>query len=82
MQLDYIAERNPMAAVRLGDAIDAAVRRLSEYPEMAPRGRVDGTRELLVMGTPYIVIYRVEASGVVILRLLHDSQRWPPDLNA
>jgi toxin ParE1/3/4 len=76
-QLAYIAERNPAAAVRLGDAIAAAVVRLSNFPEIAPRGRVEGTRELLIAGTPYIAIYRIEISKVVILRLLHDSQRWP-----
>jgi toxin ParE1/3/4 len=76
-QLAYIAERNEAAAVRLGDAIAAAVARLSNFPEIAPRGRVEGTRELLIAGTPYIAIYRIEISKVVILRLLHDSQRWP-----
>jgi toxin ParE1/3/4 len=76
-QLAYIAERNPAAAVRLGDAIAVAVARLGNFPEIAPRGRVEGTRELLIAGTPYIAIYRIEISKVVILRLLHDSQRWP-----
>ncbi|MGH6912851.1 MAG: type II toxin-antitoxin system RelE/ParE family toxin [Geminicoccales bacterium] len=77
--LTYIAERNPAAAVRLGDAIAAAAARLANFPEIAPRGRVEGTRELLIAGTPYIAIYRVETSKIVILRLLHDSQSWPPE---
>jgi toxin ParE1/3/4 len=76
-QLAYIAERNPAAAVRLGDTIAVAVARLGNFPEIAPRGRVEGSRELLIAGTPYIAIYRIEISKVVILRLLHDSQRWP-----
>ena len=78
-QLEYIAERNPAAAIRLGDAIAAAIARLGDFPEIAPRGRVEGTRELLITGTPYIAIYRVEATALVILRLLHDSQSWPPN---
>ena len=77
-QLAYIAERNPTAAIRLGDAIAEATARLANFPEIAPRGRVEGTRELLIAGTPYIAIYRIENSKVVILRLLHDSQIWPP----
>ena len=77
-QLAYIAERNPAAAIRLGDAIADATARLANFPEIAPRGRVEGTRELLIAGTPYIAIYRIENSKVVILRLLHDSQIWPP----
>jgi toxin ParE1/3/4 len=78
-QLDYIGERNPMAAVHLGDAIEEAVGRLASFPEIAPQGRVGGTRELFVSGTPYILVYRIEPSCVVILRLLHGSQHWPPD---
>jgi toxin ParE1/3/4 len=38
---------------------------------------VPGTRELVVTGTPFIVVYRVEAATVVILRVLHGAQRWP-----
>jgi toxin ParE1/3/4 len=77
-QLAYIAERNPWAAIEIGDAIEAAVARLADYPESARPGRVQGTRELVVTGTPYVVVYRVEPSAVVILRLLHGAQRWPP----
>jgi toxin ParE1/3/4 len=34
-------------------------------------------RELVVIGTPYIVVWCVERSAVVILRVLHGAQRWP-----
>ena len=78
-QLSYIAERNPQAAVDMGDAIEAAVSRLSDFPESARPGRVRGTRELVVPASPFIVVYRIEATGVVILRVLHGAQKWPPD---
>ena len=78
-QLAYIAERNPAAAIGLGDAIEAAVARLADFPESARTGRMRGTRELVVIGTPYIVVYRIERSAVVILRMLHGGQDWPPD---
>lgn len=77
-QLTYIAERNPAAAIRVGGAIVAAVRRLAAFPESARPGRVPGTRELVVPRTPYIVVYRVETVAVVILRVLHSAQQWPP----
>lgn len=77
-QLAYIAERNPRAAIDMGDAIEAAVARLADHPEGARPGRVRGTRELIVTGTPYVVVYRVEPSAVLILRVLHGAQRWPP----
>jgi toxin ParE1/3/4 len=77
-QLAYITERNPSAAIDLGDAMESAVARLADYPNSGRPGRVPGTRELVVTGTPYLVVYRVEPAAVVILRVLHGAQRWPP----
>lgn len=78
-QLSYIADRNPQAAVDMSHAIEAAVSRLADFPESARPGRVPGTRELVVSATPFVVVYRIEATGVVILRVLHGAQKWPPD---
>lgn len=78
-QTDWIAERDPFAAITVGDAVEAFVARLRDYPTIGRFGRVPGTRELVVTGTPYIVVYRVETSAVVVLRLLYGAQRWPPD---
>ncbi|MEX2621870.1 MAG: type II toxin-antitoxin system RelE/ParE family toxin [Egibacteraceae bacterium] len=79
VQLEWIAEHNPRAALDMGDAMHAAVGRLADYPAMARSGRVAGTRELAVVGTPYLVVYRLEPAAVVILRILHGAQRWPRD---
>jgi toxin ParE1/3/4 len=79
-QLAYVAERNPRAAIDPGDAIEAAVARLADHPHSGRPGRVAGTRELVVSGTPYVVAYRVEQAAVVILRVLHGAQRWPRSL--
>ncbi|MGI8876486.1 MAG: type II toxin-antitoxin system RelE/ParE family toxin [Egibacteraceae bacterium] len=76
-QLEWIAEHNLWAAIDMGDAIHAAVSRLADHPAMARLGRGASTREHIVVGTPYIVVYRIEASAVVILRVLHGAQRWP-----
>jgi toxin ParE1/3/4 len=76
--LAYVGERNPYAAIELGDAIEAALDRLTEFPESARPGRVRGTRELVVARTPYIVVYRLEADAIVVLRVLHGAQLWPP----
>jgi toxin ParE1/3/4 len=77
-QLKYIADRNPAAAARLGDAIRAAVVLLADNPHMGRAGRVDGTRELVVARTPFVIVYRVVATEVRIIRMLHSAQRWPP----
>jgi toxin ParE1/3/4 len=44
---------------------------------MGRPGRVQGTRERIITGTPYIVVYRVRHE-VEILRVLHGAMRWPP----
>ena len=41
-------------------------------------GRVPSTRELVVVGTPYVVAYRIERTVVLVLHILHGAQRWPP----
>jgi toxin ParE1/3/4 len=76
-QLEWTAEHSPWAALDMGDAIYAAVGRLADHPAMARPGRVAGTRELVVVGTPYVVVYRVDPAAVVVLRVLHGAQRWP-----
>lgn len=78
-QINYVAARNLRAAVELGDAIEASVSLLTAHPEMGRRGRVAGTRELVVPGRPYVAIYRLEPDTILILRLLHGRQRWPLD---
>jgi len=76
-QIEFIAEDTPAAAAQAGEIIRRAVGRLSDFPEMGRTGRLPSTRELVVAGTRWIVVYRVTDS-IEILRLLHSSQRWPP----
>ena len=51
--------------------------RLREFPALGRPGRVEGTRELIIAGTPYIVPYRVRGDTVEIITVLHSAQRWP-----
>jgi len=79
---DYILDRDPRAARRVYDAIRGRVEPLSDQPAMGRPGRVAGTRELVITGTPYIVAYTVDSQidAVVILRVLHGARRWPDTL--
>ncbi len=74
---DYIGEENPAAAARVVERIFRAVKLLKENPAMGRPGRVAGTRELVVDGTPYIVPYRVRGDAVEILRVFHARRKWP-----
>ena len=73
----YIATDDPRAAARTVQSIAISVARLAAHPASGRAGRVPGTRELIVSGTPYIVAYRVRAETVEILRVLHGARRWP-----
>lgn len=76
-QLEWLAERDPWAAIDVGDAVHVAVERLAEHPAIGRPGRIPGTRELVVVGAPYVIVYRVERTAVLVLRVLHGAQRWP-----
>jgi toxin ParE1/3/4 len=52
---------------------------LAVYPEIGRPGRIAGTRELRITGTPLLLVYRLEPEAIVVLRLLHGAQRWPPE---
>jgi addiction module RelE/StbE family toxin len=73
----FIAMDNPSTAARVADRIRSAVPELADQPGMGRPGRVPGTRERVLVDVPYIIAYRVEGNGVVILRVLHTSRKWP-----
>ena len=77
---NYIARDDPAAALRMAQRVRAAVDLLRDHPTLGKTGRVPGTRELVVPGTPYLVAYRVRRDSVAILRVLHGAQRWPDRL--
>jgi len=77
---ERIAEDNPEAATRVVLRIRAAVQRLVMSPALGRPGRVIGTRELIIPGTPYIVPYRITGDIVQIITVLHSAQRWPEKL--
>lgn len=79
VQLDYIGERNPGAAIDQGDRIAHQVSQLLDHPEMGRFGRIEETRELVIGGTPFVIVYRLRPrlKLIEIIRLLHGAQQWP-----
>jgi len=73
----YIAQDNPKAAVDMVVKIILAVERLEHFPGIGRAGRVEGTKELVIDGTPYIVPYRKKGERIEILRVYHSSRLWP-----
>ena len=62
-------------AARILEATEA----LQRFPLIGRAGRVEGTRELVVAGTPYIIAYTVRRDRVVILAAVHSSRAWPEE---
>jgi len=77
---DYWAGENSEASAdTMLDRIFSAVELLERFPEAGRPGRIGGTRELVVVPTPFIVAYRVRPSTIEILSLLHGARKWPEE---
>lgn len=76
-EADYIAQENPQAAKEMVQRVFDSVECLAEHPARGRPGRVLGTRELVITGTPYLIPYRVKGKTIEILRVFHGSRRWP-----
>jgi addiction module RelE/StbE family toxin len=77
---EYISRDSPVAAARTVAAIVNAVENLKRFPASGRPGRVSGTRELVVSGTPCIVPYRVRGDVVQLIRVFHAARKWPSQL--
>ena len=69
---DYIASASPKSAKTL----------LIDNPHMGRIGRVYGTRELVVTGTPFILPYRISGQHIQILAVFHGARQWPENFNS
>ena len=75
----YITEDNsPSVAIDVVlNILDTTETVLTGHPNAGRLGRVKDTRELVIDGIPFTVIYRVqEPTTVQILRVLYDAQQW------
>jgi addiction module RelE/StbE family toxin len=73
----YIAADNPPAARLVLSRIKERVAELKDNPHIGRPGRVPGTRELVILKTPYLVPYQVIGDALQILRVYHGSRQWP-----
>ena len=76
----YIERENPSAAERVTSSILHAVEKLEGNSMIGRKGRVVGTRELVITKYPYIIPYRVRGETVEFLRVMHCRQDWPEAL--
>jgi toxin ParE1/3/4 len=70
----YVANDKPDAAARLATRIVTVVEALKSHPYLGRAGAEPGIRELVIGGTPYIVVYSVKKSQVTISTIWHGAQ--------
>jgi toxin ParE1/3/4 len=51
------------------------VEALRNHPRLGRAGTEPGIRELVIGGTPYIVLYRIRGRRVIISTIWHGAQR-------
>lgn len=73
----YLVSEAPAHAVDVLDRIDAAAIGLKNFPDRFRPGVRPETREHVIYGLPYIIVYLVHSDWVEILSLVHTSRDIP-----
>ncbi|MEQ1949237.1 MAG: type II toxin-antitoxin system RelE/ParE family toxin [Bryobacteraceae bacterium] len=74
----YIAQDKPAAAAAVAALVIDGIEGLQRHPEMGRKGRIAGTRELVI--TPYVVAYRLRRTVVDVVAIIHGARKWPESL--
>ena len=75
--VEHIQKDNPAAAVEVANILFDGCGTLTKFPRRGRKGRIEGTRELVLPNLPYIVVYKVHDEILEILRIYHGAQDWP-----
>jgi toxin ParE1/3/4 len=70
----WIAQDNPAAAQNVAQAIVATAQRLCDFPQMGRAGCLSGTREFVVPGLPYVIVYQAVADTLTVLAVFHGAR--------
>ncbi len=72
----FIASENPIAADKLRLSILEKAGGLPDFPEQGRVGEVQDTRELVLVGAPYVLIYEIgkKEQIITVLNIWHSRQ--------
>ena len=70
----YVATDKPDAADRLATRIVSVVEALRNHPYLGRAGAHAGIRELVIGGTPYLILYQVRGRRITISTVWHAAQ--------
>jgi addiction module RelE/StbE family toxin len=77
---DYLKATSTSAAASQMKLIFDSIDLVERFPLAGRKGRIAGTREMVVPRTPFIVAYAIVGKEIQILAVLHAAQRWPESL--
>lgn len=72
----HIAQDNPTAASTVAERLIDVADSLLEFPQKGRVGRIYNTREWVINGLPYILVYTVRRDRIEILHVIHTSRNW------
>lgn len=73
---EFIRKDQSAAAEKVAKSLFNAANSLSTMPARGRSGRIPGTRELVITGLPYIIVYRISDTAIQILRTYHGARDW------
>lgn len=76
----YVARDDPQRAKSVVERVEIAILGLKRHPERGRRGRIEGTRELVVSRIPFVIPYRIVGDRIDILAAIHGRRAWPRSL--
>ncbi len=79
IELWYVLNVNWEIAIKVGDRIRDQVNSLEMFAMRTRPSRLDGFRELVITGAPYIAYVFIEESTVIVAGVFHTSRDFPPD---
>jgi toxin ParE1/3/4 len=74
---EFLSQESQTQADAVIDRILSGIDMLEKFPNLGREGRIDGTREFVVSGTPFIIFYRLQDDQVEILGVVHGARKWP-----
>jgi plasmid stabilization system protein ParE len=73
--LDYIEARSPQGAENVKKRLKAVIELLADYPESGRATNKGDLRRLVANPFPYVIFYRMDAGGIVILGVRHAARK-------
>ena len=70
----YTEHAGPDVAARVVRRLTASIMPYTRFPAWARPGEVPGTREIVVRGWPYIIVYTVHDEVFEVVSVLHTSR--------